>query len=110
MGMQTIPVETNLALEMAEKGVLSGHKKSKTHPHMKPEAVAGSLARAIEFLREAKNKRKMVLCVGTTSPAIAAIEKIAGHFKFPLVTTRWIGGTLTNFKVIRERIKIGRAH
>ena len=118
IGMQTIPVETNLALEMAEKGVLSGHKKSKTHPHMKPyiganrneveimkpEAVAGSLARAIEFLREAKNKSKMVLCVGTTSPAIAAIEKMAGHFKFPLVTTRWIGGTLTNFKVIRERI------
>lgn len=103
---------------MAEKGVLSGHKKSKTHPHMKPyiganrneveiikpEAVAGSLAKAVEFLRETKNKGKVVLCVGATSPAKAAIEKIAGHFKFPFVTTRWIGGTLTNFKVIRERI------
>lgn len=103
---------------MAKKGVLLGHKKSKTHPHMKPyiganrneveimkpEAVASSLAKAIEFLKETKSKGKVILCIGTTSPAKAAIEKIACHFKFPFVTTRWIGGTLTNFKVIRERI------
>ena len=37
--------------------------------------------------------------------AQAAIEKYADESKMPYVTERWLGGTLTNFRTIRERLK-----
>ena len=82
-------------LEMAKLGVLSGHKKSKTHPRMRPfistnrqeielmdpEATLDGLAKAIAFIEEKVKAGGLVLCVGTTAPAKAAIEAFAREFQ-----------------------------
>lgn len=104
---------------MADAGVLYGHRKSKTHPKMrqfiganrneielfKPEAIVESVDRASAFLKTIIDKKGLVLFVGTTPPAKGAIEEIARATGNPYVITRWLGGTLTNFKVMRDRIK-----
>ncbi len=106
-------------LEMAKLGVLSGHKKSKTHPRMRPfistnrqeielidpEATLDGLAKAIAFMEEKVKVGGIVLCVGTTAPAKTAVEAFAKQFNFPFVVNRWLGGTLTNFKIITDRLK-----
>jgi len=102
---------------MAKAGVMYGHKKSKTHPKMKPflggrkneiellspEATLETLAKAVEFLKEKKKNGGLVLCVGTLPAHRQAVQSLAEAFNFPFVISRWLGGTLTNFKIIRER-------
>lgn len=106
-------------LEMARRGVLFGHTKSKTHPKMRPyigatknetdlidpEAVLAGFAKAIEAMREVFEKGGTVLLVGTAPAARGALEAFAARFAFPFVTGRWLGGTLTNFAVITGRVK-----
>ena len=105
--------------ELVSAGVIAGHKRSKTHPKMKPfiamnrneidfldpDATIASVDEAIEFIASKLGPDDFMLCVGTTVPAHEAILSFAEHFKFPYVVTRWLGGTLTNFKVITERIR-----
>lgn len=105
--------------EMAQAGVIFGHKKSKTHPRMKqfiganrneielldPTATYSSLNAAIEFLKEVVGKGGIILFAGTTSPAQSVVEQFARGFSYPYVTHRWLGGTLTNFSVISNRMK-----
>lgn len=112
-------VTPELASEMIKVGVILAHTKSKTHPKMKPfiagnrnevellspEAVMESLDQAIAFLRGVLMKGGLVLAVGTTLPAKQGISEFAKEFAFPFVTVRWLGGTLTNFKVITTRLK-----
>lgn len=124
--MSLIPVVTEITenineemvREMANLGVIFGHKKSKTHPRMKPyiggqrnevtlidpEATIGTLNKAISFLNQKISDGGFVLLVGTSSAAKGAIQKFALEFKFPFVISRWLGGTLTNFKVINQRL------
>ncbi|MEK9194304.1 MAG: 30S ribosomal protein S2, partial [Patescibacteria group bacterium] len=108
--------------EMAKAGVIYGHKRSKTHPQMKPyiagqknefelidpQATQDALAKAIEFLKEKVKiggsvEKGLMLLVGTLPAAKTLIGDFAREFKFPYVTNRWLGGTLTNFKVINDR-------
>ncbi len=112
-------VSNDTVLEMAQAGVLFGHKKSKTHPRMKPfiggtkneieildpEAALAGLAPAAEFFAEKVHSGALVLLVGTGSAAKASLEQFAKEFSFPCVTNRWLGGTFTNFKVISDRMK-----
>ncbi|MBI5733075.1 30S ribosomal protein S2 [Candidatus Jorgensenbacteria bacterium] len=105
-------------MEMARVGVIYGHKKAKTHPRMRPfiggnrndnelldpEATLGGLARAIAFIKEKVANNGSMLLVGTQAAAREAVMGLAEEFKFPYVTTRWLGGTLTNFKVITDRL------
>lgn len=112
-------VNNSMINEMAQAGVIFGHKKSKTHPRMKqyvganrneielidPTAVYSSLSEAVEFLKEVAGKGGIVLLAGTTPPAQAIIEKFAKDFSYPYVTHRWLGGTLTNFSAISSRMK-----
>jgi small subunit ribosomal protein S2 len=119
MDQQTTTVTPELASEMIKVGVILGHTKAKTHPKMKPfiagnrneiellspEAVMESLDLAIAFLRGVLMKSGLVLAVGTTLPAKQGISEFAKEFSFPFVTVRWLGGTLTNFKVITGRLR-----
>lgn len=105
--------------EMAQAGVVFGHKKSKTHPRMKqfiganrnelelidPTAVFSSISNAIEFLKDKVSNGGVILLAGTTSPAKGAVEQFAKRFSFPFVTNRWLGGTLTNFKMISSQMR-----
>ena len=114
--MPTVLNEETIS-EMAKAGVVYGHKKSRTHPKMRPyiagtrneiefidpEATLNALQKATEFLKEKIKAGGLVLLVGTISAAKNAIEEFAHELKFPYVTTRWLGGTLTNFKVLNDR-------
>ncbi len=117
--MTQTEIDQNLILELADAGVLYGHKKSKTHPKikgfigaqrneieiLKPEVVMKRLEKAIEFLKEKRSAGATVLIVGTHVSAHDAVKKIAEIFGFPYVITRWLGGTLTNWSVMKDRIK-----
>jgi small subunit ribosomal protein S2 len=48
---------------------------------------------------------KDVCLVGTKRQARASIEKAATDVGMPYVIERWLGGTLTNFRTIRDRLK-----
>jgi len=100
-----------------EAGLVYGHKKSKTHPRMKPfiaarrneielinpQATAAALRRAIDFLKTVREKAGLILWVATSANIKSSLEETARFFNEPFVVTRWLGGTLTNFKVIRKR-------
>ena len=116
--MSETTLNEKLVLEMAETGVIYGHKKSKTHPKMKPyisltrneielfkpEAVVESLEKAKKIIKELLAKKSLVLAIGTGPAAKETIKGFAETHNFPYVVNRWLGGTLTNFPIIRERI------
>lgn len=105
--------------EMVKAGVHMGHAKSKNHPAMQPYLFGvrntvsildlvktkEKLAAARSFLRQVGAKGGLVLLVGTRPAARRVIEELAGRTQMPYFTERWIGGTLTNFKVIRQRVE-----
>ena len=70
-----------------------------------PDATITSIDEAVDFIAGRLGPDDFMLCVGTTVPARDAITAFAEYFKFPYVITRWLGGTLTNFKVITDRMK-----
>jgi small subunit ribosomal protein S2 len=106
--------------EMTKAGVYFGHRVSRCHPKMKPYilGVKGSdhiniidlektkefLAKALEHIKELVQKEKVLLLVGTKLPTRNLVKQIAEDCDLFYVNQRWIGGTLTNFKIIRERI------
>ena len=112
---QLMPDDETQALMKA--GVHIGHTSSKTHPAMRPfifttrnniEIIdvlktAEFLAKAETFLQSVIAKGGMVLWVGTKPSARVAIEEAAQKTGMPYVTNRWVGGLLTNFRVISRR-------
>lgn len=106
--------------EMAEAGVYFGHRISKCHPKMKPYilGVKGSdhinimdleqtkvfLIKALDFVADLVKEGKTILLVGTKIPTKKLVKETAEICDLPYVVQRWIGGALTNFKIIRKRI------
>jgi small subunit ribosomal protein S2 len=114
-------VDPAILEEMIKAGVFYGRKKSKTNPVMKQyistsrnsveiidlsEAIKllDNVKRFLEELFKAKPTAK-VLIVGTLPSAEEAVKSLSQKFNFPYVITRWIGGTLSNFKIIHARIE-----
>ena len=62
------------------------------------------LAEARTFVRDLVSDGGTLLFVGTKRQAQEAIETEARRCGMPFVTTRWLGGTLTNFHTIQNRI------
>lgn len=104
--------------DMVQAGILYGRKKSITHPRMKP-LIFGTrntieivdltktltyLERAVKFLREVVSRNGLILLVGTQPAAKGPIEELAKKFRYPYVVNRWLGGTLTNFVTINNRM------
>ncbi len=104
--------------EMIDAGVFYGRKKSKTNPKMREfilsnrggieiinlQKTAERLEKATGFIKEKVRNGGMPLLVGTSPAADAAIEQIAKEFSLPYVILRWVGGTITNFKIISQRV------
>jgi small subunit ribosomal protein S2 len=105
--------------ELIEAGVHYGHRASRWNPKMRPyiygkrnlihiidlrETVRG-LLRACRFLSQTAAQGKLVLFVGTKRQAKDTIEKEAARCGMPYVSERWLGGTLTNYRTIRNRLK-----
>ncbi|MGC9603479.1 MAG: 30S ribosomal protein S2 [Minisyncoccia bacterium] len=110
-------IDNDLVLEMAKVGLFYGHNKTKTNPRMKPyiggrrneielldpEVVLSSLEKAGQFLKEKLAPGGLVLFVGTKPAAKDSVKAFAEELKMPYVVFRWLGGTLTNFKVLNQR-------
>lgn len=69
------------------------------------EKTRDALRLAENFLKKVGEAKKNILWVGTKPSARIAIEKTATDLGHSHVAGRWVGGSLTNAKIIRERIK-----
>lgn len=112
-------VDSVILEEMVKAGVLFGRSKSKTNPRMKkyietirngievfdPSTVLESIEKAAAFLSETAKKSGSVLFVGTLPASQELVKNMAEKFSFPYVTRRWLGGTLTNYKTISQRLQ-----
>ncbi len=63
------------------------------------------LLRAYKFLAKVASEGRLVVFVGTKRQAAEAIEREATRCGMPFVNERWLGGTLTNYRTIRDRLK-----
>ncbi len=105
--------------DLIESGVHFGHRASRWNPKMRPyiygkrnlihiidlrETVRG-LLRAYRFLTKVASQGSLVVFVGTKRQAKEAIEREAARCGMPFVSERWLGGTLTNYRTIRDRLK-----
>ncbi len=103
---------------LLEAGVHFGHQTKRWNPKMKEyiftsrddiyiidlEKTVGKLEEAYQALYEACKDGGKALFVGTKKQASEASIEEATRCGGYYVTERWLGGTLTNFKTIRERI------
>lgn len=111
--MAIIPMKALL-----ESGVHFGHRTHKWHPMMKPyifternsihiidlQKTVKSLEQAYALVRDTVAEGGSVLFVGTKRQAQETIQAEAIRAGMPYVTARWLGGMLTNWRTIRQRI------
>lgn len=64
-----------------------------------------SLRTAIDFLKETLTAGGLMLFAAPTKQSQDSVRALADALGMPYVTERWIGGSLTNFKVINARVK-----
>ena len=64
-----------------------------------------ALNRALDFLKSISSRKGLILLVGTRPAAKKIVTETAEKTKMPYLADRWIGGTLTNFKVIAKRVE-----
>jgi len=63
------------------------------------------LKNSLEFLKKTIKNGGLVLFVGLTKQSSGSMKNLAEAFGMPYVIDRWLGGTMTNFKVINARVK-----
>lgn len=68
------------------------------------ETVRG-LLRAHRYIAQLASRGSLVLFVGTKRQAKETVEREARRCGMPFVNERWLGGTLTNYRTIRDRLK-----
>jgi len=104
---------------LLEAGVHFGHQKRRWNPKMKEyiytsrddiyiidlQKTSKKLDEAYEAMKEIAANEGKVLFVGTKKQAQEAAEESANRVEMYFVNERWLGGTLTNFKTIRSRIR-----
>ena len=104
---------------LLEAGVHFGHQKRRWNPKMKEyiyttrddiyiidlQKTAKKLEEAYNAMKEIAEAGGKVLFVGTKKQAQEAAEESATRTNMYFVTERWLGGTLTNFKTIRSRVR-----
>ena len=111
--MSVVPMKALL-----ESGVHFGHRTHKWDPGMKPyifterngihiidlQKTVKALDQAYNVVRDSVGAGGTVLFVGTKRQAQETIQLEATRSGMPAVTVRWLGGMLTNWRTIRQRI------
>ncbi len=104
---------------LLEAGVHFGHQKRRWNPKMKEyiytvrddiyiidlQKTVNKLETAYAAIKEIAEAGGEFLFVGTKKQAQEASEISAERVGMYFVNERWLGGTLTNFKTIRQRIR-----
>jgi len=111
-------VANELVSKLIEAGAHFGHRVSRWNPKMAPyiygrknlihiidirETLRGML-RAKKYLSQVAQGGSLVLFVGTKRQASEVIQREATRCGMPFVSERWLGGCLTNFRTIRDRM------
>ena len=105
--------------ELIDAGVHFGCRTSQWNPKMKRfirgkrnlihiidvEQTLRGMIRAQNYLQKLAETGAQVLLVGTKKQIRPVIEAEAKRCGMPYVAERWIGGTLTNYSVIRKRLQ-----
>jgi small subunit ribosomal protein S2 len=105
--------------ELLEAGVHFGHQTRRWNPKMKRfifserggiyiidlQQTQELLDEAYEFARAIGERGGTILFVGTKKQAQDAVEEQAKRAGMPYVNHRWLGGLLTNWRTISERIE-----
>ena len=63
------------------------------------------LKNSIEFIKATLAKGVIILFVALTKQSVGSTKDLAEALNMPYVVDRWLGGTLTNYKVINSRVK-----
>jgi len=105
--------------ELLEAGVHFGHQTRRWNPKMRRfifgerggiyiidlQKTLESVEEAQSFVRNLAERGGTVLFVGTKKQAQDAVEEEAKRTEMPYVNHRWLGGLLTNWRTISERIE-----
>jgi small subunit ribosomal protein S2 len=103
---------------LLESGVHFGHRTHRWHPQMKPyifterngihiidlQQTVKAMGEVEDIIRNTVSEGGTVLFVGTKRQAVETIEEEAKRCGMPYVTFRWLGGMLTNWYTMRQRI------
>lgn len=104
---------------LLETGVHFGHRTHKREPKMKPyifterngihildlQQTTNSIRGAFKIVREVVAAGGVVLFVGTKRQAQDSIQTEAERCGMPYVSNRWLGGLMTNWRTIKDRIR-----
>ena len=110
--------QAELVKALVDAGVHFGHRVSRWNPKMEPyihgkrnmihiidvRETAKGLMRARKLIANLVAGGKDVLFVGTKRQARHSVEEEARRCGMHYVAERWLGGTLTNFRTIRQRL------
>jgi small subunit ribosomal protein S2 len=105
--------------QLLEAGVHFGHQTRRWNPKMRRfifgerggiyiidlQKTLESLGEAESFVRNLAERGGTVLFVGTKKQAQDSVEEEAKRTGMPYVNHRWLGGLLTNWRTISERIE-----
>lgn len=105
--------------DMLAAGAHFGHQTRFWNPKMLPyifgarnkihiinlEHTVPAFNDALQQVRLMASKRNKILFVGTKRAAGKVIKEQADRVGMPYVDQRWLGGTLTNYKTIRQSIR-----
>ncbi len=104
--------------QLLESGVHFGHQTRRWNPKMKRfifterngiyiidlQQSLAFIDRAYEFVKETVAHGGTVMFVGTKKQGQEAIAEQATRVGMPFVNQRWLGGMLTNFQTVHQRI------
>jgi small subunit ribosomal protein S2 len=104
---------------LLEAGVHFGHRTRRWHPKMRTfifterngihiidlQQTMRQVNTAYSTVRDMVREGGLVLFVGTKKQAQETIKLEAARCSMPFMAERWLGGTLTNFRTIRQRVE-----
>lgn len=105
--------------QLLEAGVHFGHQTRRWNPKMAPyifterngiyiidlQKTVKKIEEACNFIKEVVSEGKSVLFVGTKKQAQDSVREEAERCGMFYVNVRWLGGMLTNFQTIRQRVQ-----
>jgi small subunit ribosomal protein S2 len=116
-GLPRLPGDAPLPLKsLLDAGVHFGHQTKRWNPKMRPfiygarngihiidlDQTARLFARAYNFVVDTVARGGHLLCIGTKRQAQEIIKEEAARSGSFYVVNRWLGGTLTNFRTLKQ--------
>jgi small subunit ribosomal protein S2 len=118
MGKEGVKMAVVSMKALLESGVHFGHRTNKWNPGMKPyifterngihiidlQQTVKAINVAYNIIRDSVSNGGVVMFVGTKRQAQETVRDEAMRCGMPFVTERWLGGMLTNWSTMHQRI------